>query len=75
MRDTDIVSDDTEWYWDLERKVAVPASERGPADHLLGPYPSRFDAENWKAKVEQRNEGWDEADKSWTEGSPPDPTP
>ena len=71
----DLVSDDTEWYWDLERKVAVPASERGPADHLLGPYPSRFDAENWKAKVEQRNEGWDEADKSWHEGSPSDPTP
>ncbi len=68
MRDTAHMSDDTAWYWDLERKVAVPASERGSADHFLGPYPSRFDAENWKAKVEERNEGWDEADDAWKKG-------
>lgn len=65
LRETGGVSDDTTWYWDLERKVAVPASERGPADHLLGPYPTRAEAENWKAKVEERNEGWDEADEAW----------
>jgi hypothetical protein len=61
------VSDDTEWYWDLIRERAVRASERGFADHLLGPYPSRFEAENWKAKVEERNEGWDEADAEWND--------
>jgi hypothetical protein len=71
MRDTGVVSDDAEWYWDLERKVAVPASERGPAEHFLGPYPSRFDAENWKAKVEERNEGWDEADDAWKQDDRP----
>ena len=65
LREAGGVSDDTTWYWDLERKVAVPASERGPADHLLGPYPTRAEAENWKAKVEERNEGWDEADEAW----------
>jgi hypothetical protein len=52
-----------QWYFDLNRKVAVPASERGPGDHMLGPYPSRADAENWKAKVEERNEAWDEHDQ------------
>ena len=51
-----------QWYFDLDRKVAVPAAERGPGDNMLGPYPSRADAENWKAKVEQRNEAWDEDD-------------
>ncbi len=66
------MSHDDTWYWDLERKVAVPASERGPADHLLGPYPSRAEAENWKAKAEQRNEGWDEADDAWREGTEPE---
>jgi hypothetical protein len=67
------VSHDDTWYWDLQRKVAVPASERGPADQLLGPYPSRAEAENWKAKTEQRNEGWDEADDAWREGTQPEP--
>ena len=57
----------TEWYWDLERKVAVPADERGPGDHMLGPYPTRGEAENWKAIVESRNETWDDADEEWNE--------
>ncbi len=67
------MSTDDTWYWDLERKVAVPAAERGPADRLLGPYASRAEAENWKAKSEQRNEGWDDADDAWREGTPPEP--
>ena len=48
---------------DLNRQVAVPASERGPGDNMLGPYPSRADAENWKAKVEARNDQWDDDDE------------
>ena len=55
----------SEWYWDLHRNEAVPASERGAGDHVLGPYPSRYEAENWKAKVEERNEGWDDDDQAW----------
>jgi hypothetical protein len=56
---------DAEWYFDLHRNMAVPASERGPGDHLLGPYASRHEAESWKAKVDERNERWDEADEAW----------
>lgn len=63
------MSNDSEWYWDLDRKVAVPASERGPGDNTLGPYPTRADAMNWKTKVEQRNEGWDDADEAWEQGT------
>lgn len=56
----------TEWYWDLDKRIAVPAEERGPGDHMLGPYPTKGEAENWKARVEQRNEVWDDADEEWT---------
>ena len=59
------MSADTEWYWDLHSGKAVPASERGPSDQLLGPYASRHEAENWKAKVDERNEGWDDDDQAW----------
>jgi len=67
-RETGGVSDENEWYWDLRRKVAVPASQRGPGDNMLGPYRSRAEAMNWKAKVEQRNDGWDDADERWEQG-------
>lgn len=55
----------TEWYWDLEKRVAVPADERGPGDHTMGPYATKGEAENWKARVEARNEAWDDADEEW----------
>ena len=63
-RDTGRVNDDS-WYWDLQLQRAVPAADRGAGDHLLGPYATRADAENWKAKVEERNEGWEEDDEAW----------
>jgi hypothetical protein len=59
------MTEDTTWYWDLELNRAVPAHERGSGDHVLGPYPTRADAENWKARVEQRNEGWEQDDEEW----------
>jgi len=59
------VSTDSEWYWDLSRKIAVPASERGAFDHFLGPYASKHEAENWKSIAEERNEEWDEDDEAW----------
>jgi hypothetical protein len=57
--------EEAEWYWDLVKQVAVPASERGPAMRVLGPYPSRAAAENWRQTVEERNEAWDAADAEW----------
>jgi hypothetical protein len=65
----DDTSGATEWYWDLEREMAVEAAERGKADHLLGPYPSRYEAEHWKDKVEARNKSWDESDDEWEQGA------
>ncbi|MDJ0768252.1 MAG: hypothetical protein QNJ12_05635 [Ilumatobacter sp.] len=55
----------SEWYWDLRHGRAVPAEERGPGEHMLGPYPTRVAAENWKQTVDERNESWDEDDAEW----------
>jgi hypothetical protein len=54
-----------QWYWDLKKGHAVPASERGPADDVLGPYPSKDEAEHWRDRLEERNEAWEQADKEW----------
>ena len=64
MRDTERVSNE-EWYWDLRRKVAVPASQRGSYDHFLGPSASKAEAEHWQERVEERNERWEDADEAW----------
>lgn len=61
------MSESTEWYWDLNKSVAVPAADRGPGDHVLGPYPTKGEAENWKATVETRNDVWDDADDKWND--------
>ena len=61
------MSDADDWYWDLNKQRAVRASERGPGADTLGPYPSKFEAENWQAKVEERNEEWEEADDEWAD--------
>lgn len=55
----------TEWYWDLRRKIAVTADERGPGDDTLGPYRTRGEAENWSTTVATRNEAWDDHDDEW----------
>ncbi len=54
-----------EWYFDLHKGVAVRASERGPGDHILGPYPTKGRAESWRAANEARNEAWDDDDERW----------
>ncbi len=66
MVDPDATNAD-EWFFDLRTGIAVPASERGPGDHMLGPYPTKGQAENWKATNAARNEAWDEADERWDE--------
>ena len=64
------MSEPEQWYWDLTEKRAVPASERGKGDNTLGPYDSRGEAENWRSKVESRNDNWDDADDDWNDTSP-----
>jgi hypothetical protein len=58
------------WYWDLTKKVAVRASDRGRGDQTMGPYESKAEAENWRKTVEDRNESWDNDDE-WTEDTEP----
>ncbi len=65
MRDSGVMSESTEWYWDLQKGVAVTGDQRGHGDHMLGPYPTKGQAENWRATVETRNETWDDADEKW----------
>jgi hypothetical protein len=67
QNDRVVETNDTDWYWDLDKQIAVRADNRGPADHTLGPYPSKAEAESWKATAERRNEVWDSDDEEWND--------
>ena len=69
---SDDITESSEWYWDLSRKRAVPAAERGLGANTLGPYGSKIEAENWRSKVEERNDRWDDDDEDWAESDTDD---
>jgi hypothetical protein len=56
---------DGQWGWDLIKNQAVRWNERGPGEQVLGPYPSRGAAEQWRERVEERNTVWDDQDEAW----------
>lgn len=50
-----------EWYYCFKHERV---ETRGNCDEMdrMGPYPTRQDAENWRAQVAARNEAWGEED-------------
>lgn len=36
-----------DWFWDIDRQVAVRLDNAGRHDLLIGPYPTQGDAEIW----------------------------
>lgn len=56
------------WFCLTHHRVEESGSACGPAD-LLGPYPTREDAEQALDKVKERNEAWDN-DPDWNDAGP-----
>jgi hypothetical protein len=74
------MSDTTEkWWWDLAAGRAVRDEERGPDRDVLGPYPSRAEAERWRDRRDAREQAWAEEDIRWEgeteEGEPGERAP
>lgn len=54
------------YYWCLRHNRVETEADRCDVSHLLGPYPTRTEAENALTKVRQRNEEWEEEDARWS---------
>lgn len=54
------------WWWDLGAGRAVRDDERGPDRDVLGPYPSKAAAEDWRAGRDAREDAWEEEDERWS---------
>lgn len=61
----------TRWYWCLTHERVESDDERDHPENALGPYDTPEQARNWKERVEDRAEAWDEQDEAW-EGSDDD---
>lgn len=59
------LTESNEWYWCLEHQRVEAADQSCPPDRRMGPYRTREEAQNWRDKVESRNEQWDEEDRRW----------
>ena len=53
------------WWWSLKDQRAVTGAERGKDEDVLGPYPSKEAAENWKETSAQRDQAWKAEDERW----------
>jgi len=59
----DLVSE--RWWWSLKHDRVVSDEERGPDHEVLGPYPTREAAADWRRTVDERNEEWKAEDERW----------
>ena len=64
-------AEDGPWYWCIRHNRPEPEGEQCAAINRLGPYPSRQEALDWRARVQERNDQWDEDDRRWEAGDPP----
>ena len=55
---------DDDWYWDVDREIAVRVDNASRHDLLIGPYASQRDAEvwmpsqNWTARPDGVDDDW-----------------
>ncbi len=56
-------------FWFNTKTREVEEGKRSSWENLMGPYPTRAEAEQALEKAAQRTQDWDEDDKEWREGS------
>lgn len=61
------MTDGTEFYYNLSTG-SVEEGRQSPGSELMGPYPSRAQAQQALTTAAARNEKWDEDDEAWEEG-------
>ena len=55
-----------QYYWCLVHHRVETDEDKCPAKNLLGPYPTREQAEQALQTVQERNEEWEAEDARWS---------
>jgi hypothetical protein len=64
------VTDGPQFYFNTRTSQVEELEDKSQSKDLLGPYPSRAEAEQALQTAQQRTEDWDEEDRRWNEGEP-----
>ncbi|MFT4658649.1 MAG: hypothetical protein ACJAXA_003331 [Candidatus Aldehydirespiratoraceae bacterium] len=56
-----------DWYWDIDRQVAVRLDNTGRHDLLIGPYTSQSEAEIWMPSTTWANRPNTGGDGDWVD--------
>lgn len=54
-----------DWFWDVDRQIAVRSDNTSKHDVLIGPYPSRRDAEIWMPSASWSGRAASSSDDDW----------
>jgi len=57
----------SDWFWDVDRQVAVRVDNAGRHDLLIGPYASQADAEVWMPSTTWTARSASDADDDWVD--------
>ena len=57
----------SDWFWDIDRQVAVRVDNAGRHDLLIGPYASQADAEVWMPSTAWSGRTDGSADDDWVD--------
>ncbi len=57
----------TGWWWCMDHGRPENPPD-APGHRRLGPYDSAEQATNWRQRLDNRNEQWDEEDRQWSAG-------
>lgn len=59
---------DTQYWYNTQTGQVEEGSHRSSWTHLLGPYPTREDAQRALEKARDRSDSWDAEDERWKRG-------
>jgi len=57
-----------QFWFNLRTKQVETVHDKSQSKELLGPYPTREEAERALETAQDRTEKWDEEDRRWREG-------
>ncbi len=60
-----------QFWFNVRTGTVETVYDKSQSKDLLGPYPTRADAEHALQRAARRSEDWDEQDRRWREGDDP----
>jgi hypothetical protein len=64
--------EEPQFWFNVQTGQVEEQSDKSQSKDLMGPYPTRAEAEHALQTARERTEKWDEEDRRWRDGDPED---